>query len=255
VSILEALTQNAWGGFPCWPDRRALLAERIAALRPEVVGLQEIHRVGERSQAHELAERIGGYAVHFAPGRISKGGGAEGVAILSRLEAHAHAPHALTLDRSDRFEGENQRIVLGITIDHPEGPIDVFVTHLSLSRIARTRTAVELLAFVADVGAQSKSIGAVLMGDLNATEDEPAVSCLAADWIDAFRDRHPRGGGTWPAFLPFRRLDYVFARPRARFVVESCRTIPWSGSDHLGVLARLRVVARTGRDQSSNDAR
>ncbi len=246
MSVLTVLTQNAWGGFPRWNERAELLADRIHALRAEVVGLQEIHASssgeGAATQAHALAAR-GDYHVHYAQGRAYGDASSEGVALLVRPDARAHAPRALTLDPSDRFEGTNQRTVLAVTLEHPEGPVDVFVTHLSLSRTARARTARELLDFVHEVRRASGSVAAVLMGDLNATDDEPAVETLESEWCDAWRLAHPgRRGGTWPALVPFRRIDYVFVQPRDRVHVESCRRIPYSGSDHLGVLARLRLV-------------
>jgi endonuclease/exonuclease/phosphatase family metal-dependent hydrolase len=248
VSRLTVLTQNLWGAFPKRDERLATFAERLAALRPEVVALQEVHAEGpSRTQAHELAAKVQGYRTFFAPARMRTDGTAEGIAILARHDARAHAPRALTLDPSDRFEGENQRIVLAVTLEHPEGPIDVFATHLSLSRRARTRTARELLDFVAEVRAASESIAAVLLGDLNATEGEPAVAQIEAEWIDVWRAAHGSArGGTWPAFLPLRRIDYVFAQPGERLRVERCERLPYAGSDHLGVLAELSVQVSGG---------
>lgn len=245
MSTLTVLTQNIWGGFPRWRERCELLADRIAALAPEVVGLQEVHGTVDDSQAHELADRINGYTVHFAAAR-TYGERAEGLALLVRHDAQPHDPLALTLDPSDRFEGTNQRMVLAATVDHPEGPVDVFVTHLSLSRRARTRTAAELIDFVNDMQQKTGSIAAVLAADLNADPREDAVELIESQWTDAWRVTRGRElGGTWPAILPFRRLDYVFVRGDAR--VETCRRIPYSGSDHLGLLARIRLVRASGR--------
>lgn len=239
MSVLTVLTQNIWGGFPRWNERALLLAERIDKLRPEVVGLQEVHGVGAATQAHELVAKLDGYRVHFAPGRRREAAD-EGIALLLRSDARAHAPFLLTLDSTDRFDGQNQRVALAVTLDHPEGPVDIFVTHLSLSRDARTRTANELLEFIDRVHLESKSVGAVLCGDLNADPQEPAVALLESRLTDVWRKTHGKDrGGTWPAVFPFRRLDYVFTR--GAIVAEECDRVPYSGSDHLGVLARLRV--------------
>ncbi len=244
MSALTVLTQNLWGAFPMREERLALFAERVAELRPELVALQEVHADGPTSsQAHALAAQVGGYRAHYAPARVRSDGSAEGVALLVRRDARAHEPRALTLDPSDRFEGQNQRIVLAVTVDHDEGPLDVFVTHLSLSRRARTRTARELLEFVREVREASRSVGAVLAGDLNASPDEPAVELLERDWVDAWRAaRGDARGATWPALLPFRRIDYLFAQPSEVVRVEACRRLPYAGSDHLGLLAELRIL-------------
>lgn len=250
MSALTVYTQNIWGGVARWPARRELLATRLDALRPEVVALQEVHAASgelEASQAHELAARVGGYKVFFAPGRRAVSGVCEGVALLVRRDARGHDPLALTLDPSDRFEGANQRVVVAATVEHPEGPVDVFATHLSLSRNSRTRTARELLDFAKSVRERSGSIAAVVMGDLNASPDEPAVEAIESEWFDVWRargDAKTNRGGTWPAVLPFRRLDYVFAQPSTRVTVGECRRVPYSGSDHLGVYAQLWITAR-----------
>src|SRR4051812_1587996 len=40
---LIVLTQNIWGGAPLWKFRCRSLARRIARLRPDIIGLQEVH--------------------------------------------------------------------------------------------------------------------------------------------------------------------------------------------------------------------
>lgn len=248
------VTQNVWGHAGAWPARRALLARRLGALRPHAIGLQEVHApavFGAPSQAHELADEIGGYETVFAPGRVEAGGACEGVALLCRLDVTEHAVEALTLDRDDPWEGDSQRIVLAATLDTSIGPVDVLVTHLSLSERARRRTVLELADFAARHERRSASIGAVLIGDFNALPAESAMRAVTepgapgGPWIDAWSAAHgarPRGG-TWPAILPLRRIDYVLARPHARWRVEQCDRLPFSGSDHLGLYARLRAFA------------
>ena len=71
---LVVVTQNAWGGAAQWERRRDLMARKLGEIRPDVIGLQEVHAPDARdpgvSQAHELADRLGGYDVTFAPGRV-----------------------------------------------------------------------------------------------------------------------------------------------------------------------------------------
>jgi endonuclease/exonuclease/phosphatase family metal-dependent hydrolase len=257
---LVVLTQNAWGGAPLWERRREALARMIGDQGPDVVGLQEIHAEtasGEGSQAHELAERIGGYDAFFAPGRVMASGHAEGVALLVARSWAARDRTVLTLslDRGDPLEGPHQRVVLRVSIRRGDTGVDVLCTHLSLSQRARARTLGELCAFAA----RSGSAGSVLMGDFNAPPHEPALRSLAAaGWIDAWHHRRPvdvRGaagaspvpprtpserGGTWPAVAPFRRIDYVWVHPGAGWAVTSARRTPVSGSDHVGLLATVR---------------
>jgi endonuclease/exonuclease/phosphatase family metal-dependent hydrolase len=245
---LTVLTQNAWGGVPLWPERRDLLARHLRALGPDVVGLQEVHApaVDGAHQAGEIAELAGGYRTWFAPGRVARGGACEGVALLVReeIEVIEHSVEALTLDRGDPFERDSQRIVLRAAIREAGRVLDVLVTHLSLSRQARARTARELLAFAARERARSGSEGAILMGDLNALPGEEAIAILEGEggWIDAWRRLHPGArGGTWPAGLPVRRIDYVFVQPGAGWAIEACERTAFAGSDHVGVMVRIRM--------------
>lgn len=254
---LVVLTQNAWGGAGAWEARRDLLAKVIAAHRPHVVGLQEVHAPsvsGATSQAHQIAARIGGYDTFFAPGRVRHNGSCEGVAILCRHGVREHAVEALTLDPEDPWDGESQRVVLCAQLDLPVGPVDVFVTHLSLSAKARHRTVRELLAFTARERRRSGSVGAVLMGDLNATPDDPAFGALVSPpdedqaWLDVWSHAHGDAkGGTWPALFPFRRIDYQLVQPLGGWHVLACQRLRFAGSDHLGVLARLKLLAGAER--------
>src|SRR5262245_49830827 len=105
-NAFTVLTQNAWGGAPLWTRRRERLARAIADLEPDVVGLQEIHApvaTGEESQAHEIAQILGGYTVIFAPGRVTPRGACEGVALLVRegIEIVDHSRWKLSVDRED----------------------------------------------------------------------------------------------------------------------------------------------------------
>jgi endonuclease/exonuclease/phosphatase family metal-dependent hydrolase len=252
---LSVLTQNAWGGVPLWERRCEALSQRLKALRPAVVGLQEIHaeRAGEASsQANEIARLAPGYRVWFAPGRVTASGACEGVALLVRedIEVREHSVEALTLDRNDPFEGEHQRIVLRAAILWHDVPVDVLVTHLSLSPGARTRTIRELVAFAERERYKSGSVGAVLMGDFNATPREPAIASLChgeRGWLDTWRHVHGDApGGTWPAGLPIRRIDYVFVQPADHWIVTRCDRVPFSGSDHLGVMAWLEIMRPKG---------
>jgi len=195
----------------------------------------------------QIARIVGHYKSWFAPGRIWPEGRCEGVALLIRddIEVLAHSVEALTLDRDDPFERESQRIVLRAAI-RPRGAevVDVLVTHLSLSRQARARTARELLDFAARERGKSGSVGAVLMGDLNAGPSEEAIAIIEADggFVDAWRHVHPAArGGTWPAGVPLRRIDYVFVQPGEGWSIVGCERTPFSGSDHLGVAARIHM--------------
>lgn len=237
---LTVMTQNVLGGGSLWKLRSRALARRIAHERPDVIGLQEVHaasRSAARTQAHEIADLVGGYHVDFAPGRVAQDGACEGCALLCRREIRERSVLSLTFDPLDRLDRAGQRVVLAATLDVAEHTIDVFVTHLSLSKRARVRTMQELVAFTAVERAASGSVAGVLLGDLNATPGEEAIAAVREAWTDAWGAR--RRGATWPAPLPYLRIDYVLVQPSDRWVVRECRRVRSIASDHLGVLAHL----------------
>jgi len=240
--MLTVLSQNIWGGGPLWRLRRKALARRIARLGPDLIGLQEVHArsaSGEASQAHELADLLADYRVIFAPARTAASGRCEGVALLCRDPVREHGVKTLTQGPRDALDRFGPRVVLHAVVERPEGAVDVFVTHLSISRAARSRTVPELLAFTRSRLLRPR---AVLMGDLNAEPDESSVVALEqAGWLDAWKSaRGPeRRGGTWPALAPFRRIDYIFVQPAAARIVRACERATVRGSDHLGVVTRL----------------
>lgn len=113
--MLTVLTQNIWGGAPFWTVRRRSLARRIAALRPDIVGLQEVHAPdigGSESQAHELCGLVGGYEATFEPGRVAASGACEGVAILSRHAIVGRSAITLSQGGGDRLDRYGPRVVL-----------------------------------------------------------------------------------------------------------------------------------------------
>jgi endonuclease/exonuclease/phosphatase family metal-dependent hydrolase len=246
---LVVMTQNVFGGALAWKWRKSRLARAIAQINPDLVGLQEVHATridAIRTQAHEIAELAGTYHVDFAPGRIAPDGRCEGVALLCKREIRERSVFALTLDRRDRLDRAGQRVVLCATLEL--GPvIDVFVTHLSLSWRARARTIDELVRFAERERSRSKSDGAILLGDLNATPGEAAMRALNERWVDAWRGP---GGATWPLVAPSRRIDYVLAQPPSGWAVRGCGRRRTLGSDHLGVVARLGLAGSSDTRQS-----
>ncbi|APR85624.1 putative secreted protein [Minicystis rosea] len=246
ANAIVVLTQNAWGGAPLWSRRREKLSSAIAALAPDVIGLQEIHAPspsGEESQAHEIADLLGGYQVIFAPGRVAPGGACEGVALLVRrgIEIVDQSVWKLSVDARDPLDAAHPRVVLRAALRR--GVLfEALCTHLSLSRKARERTIRELLIFAAEERRGSRSEGAVLVGDFNAAPAEPALAHLEGPggWVDVWDRANPQdSGATWPAAVPFRRIDYVWTQLGPGWKIAACERMPIAGSDHVGLWARL----------------
>ncbi|MFI1357443.1 endonuclease/exonuclease/phosphatase family protein [Streptomyces sp. NPDC020898] len=128
---------------------------------------------------------------------------------------------------------------LRATVAAPEGAVAVYVVHLPSVRLgasgfasaARDESAALLGAVVADDPADRL----LVVGDLNGTVQDrglaPLTSRLAApDSGFAF---------SWPASLPVARIDQVLGRG---VVVTEVSALDATGSDHLPVVARVRLV-------------
>lgn len=192
-------------------DRFELLLELVAAEDPDVVGLLEID---DRwlTALEPLRER---YPYRVEVPRTD----AFGLALYSRVPLE-------DVRRVDLSGVGVPTVVLTgpgevqVILTHPLPPISV---EYAGSRDAQLRRLAELL--------DDADGNALLLGDLNATP-----------WSHAFPAQIPRHlpVGTWPASLPLRLpIDHVI--PGARLALTSWRVGPDIGSDHLPVIARVRL--------------
>ena len=62
VATINILKTNAR-----WSQRRGLLKVGLEALQPDLIAVQEVAIAGGRSNAHDLADDLGGYQVVVAP--------------------------------------------------------------------------------------------------------------------------------------------------------------------------------------------
>ena len=191
----------------------------------------------------------------------------EGLAILSRfpiVDRRVHElPHALPTER---------RILLGATVQTPEGPLELYTTHLNYRLTDGGKREDQVVAIDAHIAASSSELPKVLMGDFNATPDSDEIRFLRGlhtsagrrtFWQDAWERRHGRADGfTWARANPYtmrlrwlerdRRIDYIFVGPLkrdGRGVVHDCRIVLDVAhadgvlpSDHFGLSAEMLLA-------------
>jgi endonuclease/exonuclease/phosphatase family metal-dependent hydrolase len=270
LDLLRVVTLNLWGDQGPVARRMPGVLRELEALQPDVVALQEVRQVPGTlpNQAETLAAALD---MQWCWALATPwGGGEEGLAILSRhpIAAHAHheLPHAVATER---------RILLGAQIDTPAGRGAFFTTHLNYRLADGQKREDQIVAAEAIVAATESELPRVWCGDFNATPDADEMRWLRGlrsiggrrvVYQDAWAITHPdEPGYTWArenphtASLAFltrdRRIDYVLVDPErrdGRGVVERaalCFTTPdetgCHPSDHFGVVAEVRVRART----------
>ncbi|MFE1933068.1 endonuclease/exonuclease/phosphatase family protein [Streptomyces sp. NPDC059474] len=125
----------------------------------------------------------------------------------------------------------------------PKGPVNVFVAHLLSVRFSPVSG---FTAAARDAAAHRLSAAlraeprqrTVLVGDLNGTLDDRALSAVTSPLRSAQSEAGAGFGLTWPASFPVARIDHILVRgvePRSSW------TLPATDSDHLPVAARLKL--------------
>lgn len=203
------------------------IARVIAAADPDLVALQEIdvvtERTGQVDQAVELSH-LTGMAVAFGA-NLEFQGGLYGTAVLSRLPMAWHRNHPLPNPTAGEPRGA---LEVGIVAD--PGDTLVFIsTHFDhqgqASREAAARAVNELF------GRTEHPV--VLAGDLNAEPQSETLALLRQHWVDTgqqVRVENPQE----------RQIDHVLYRPPGRWRTVAVHIVPDTvSSDHEPVLVVL----------------
>jgi endonuclease/exonuclease/phosphatase family metal-dependent hydrolase len=152
-----------------------------------------------------------------------------GVAVLSK--------HPIVQERRYLLlSAEQQRACLEATIDLGDQTLTFFSVHLGLNSEERERQLDEVLNYTADAPAPK-----VLVGDFNANPDSHEIGRVLEQFDDAFAVAGTGTGYTSPADAPGETIDYVFVSPDIS--VLSAEVVPSLASDHLPVVARIRLTS------------
>lgn len=228
-----------------WPERIHLLLADMAALQPDLIGLQECVFAVQQDRVLGAAGEGRYQSRRGWAGRPEYGN-----AILGR--------EPLRLDDGDRLDLGRNRSALRVPVTPPGGPrLDFVVTHLHHEvedEAVRAEQAARLTAWLADI-----TWPLIVVGDFNA---EPVEATYRQMQEAGFRSAHAEANGeepavTWPSGIKAPGqdldgdpgcLDYIWVRGAVS--VEDCRlafdrpavTDPTLyPSDHLGLAAHVRV--------------
>jgi endonuclease/exonuclease/phosphatase family metal-dependent hydrolase len=238
----------------------AALRAAVAALDPDVLGLQEVDRAQPRSGGLDLtaeaAAALGGAAFRFAPTIMGTPGGhscravagddgrvgvaAYGIGLVSRLPVRRWAvlrlpaaPFPTPLPVLSPPGGgrtrvawlqDEQRVLLAAVLDGPAGPITVANTHLTFVQgwnVLQLRRVVRAL--------RRLPAPRILLGDLNMPGAVPT-------WVTGWRRLAVLP--TFPAWNPRMQIDHVLADGPVP-VVTSARSVTAAVSDHRAVVVDL----------------
>jgi endonuclease/exonuclease/phosphatase family metal-dependent hydrolase len=227
---LRVMSYNVGGHGARWSGRHVeKVAAAIVDAKPDLVGLQEVHRGTRQSRLADQAEALGrltGMAVHFGSSYAMPGGGEFGNAVLSRGELISAQVHALP------GPGE-PRTLLQTLVRLGDSAVHFHVTHLAAwGRWGRAARSVQISGLVARLKQSDRPF--ILVGDLNAPPDAPEIGTLMA--AELFRMCGE--DITFTHRFMRQRIDYIFADPG--WTTASYEVIRSGPSDHWPVLVELR---------------
>jgi endonuclease/exonuclease/phosphatase family metal-dependent hydrolase len=234
-----------------WLKRREQLFTLLREQQADVVGLQEaLH-----GQIDEILKAVPGYD-YVGVGRSDGRRAGEYAAILYRT-ARVRVRRSDTFWFSDTpgvvkstsWGNQIERVCTWAYFEDREGPaFYVYNVHLDhLSQPSRERSAALLLE---RIRARDPKAPAVVTGDFNAGERNPAAVAMLAAFRDSFRVVHPDAGevGTFNGFTigqtAGEKIDFVFVEPGTEVLAADIVRTSRDGrypSDHFPVTARIRL--------------
>ena len=234
-----------------WLKRREQLFALLREEQADVIGLQEaLH-----AQIEEILQAVPGYD-YVGVGRSDGRRAGEYTAILyrkARLQPRrsdtfwfSETPNAV---KSTSWGNQIERICTWAYFEDREGPsFYAYNVHLDhQSQPSRERSVALLLE---RIRARDPKAPAVVTGDFNAGEDNPAAVAMRALFVDSFRVRHPdaKEAGTFSGFrfgqTSGDKIDFVFVEPDVEVLDAAIVRASRDGrypSDHFPVTARIRL--------------
>nr|CCA26245.1 conserved hypothetical protein [Albugo laibachii Nc14] len=279
-SKLRVLTYNVWNTNPSdqvgsrWKDynkRMDGLVDAVKQSEASIIGFQEIRfdatlgQAGDHAQIQHLVSRLPNFqyvyqaAMHYIDRSDPFKRVEEGLAIFSRYPIHSSDYILLHKDPNDPND-QHQRICLHAVVDVPDwGKVDVYVTHLSLSKASRERSVIQIWKFMQ----AGYGVTQFLLGDLNAEPQSEEIQFLQGtaalfgdktDLRDSWLDKHvepvPRSKErvdrserfTFSSENPCKRIDLIFYRGQGvtkeiRLVGNNPLMEPLSNADKLNTNA------------------
>ena len=244
---LHVATLNIRNLADRWAERQGLLYADMAALQPDLLGLQEVVYVLQQDRLIGASGEGTYGAIRGWAGRPEYG---NSLLVRSPLSAEANERLDLGLGRSAH------RVRVGL----PGGAsVVIAVTHLHHPPDAAGERDEQATALLAWLEASPPADATILVGDFNAGPREPAYARIGAA---GFRSSYIEANGsepayTWPSGLQAEAmdtdgdpecLDYIWVRGDVRVV--DCR-LAWDRpnvddptlypTDHLGLAAHLEI--------------
>ena len=254
---IRVATYNVHGCVGTDGERsEARIAEVIAELKVDIVGLQELDLSRARSagidQAGVIAEGLGLHW-HFHAA-MRQGDEHYGHAILSRHPLELR--RAVCLPGAAPFFCREERAAIGMNVKTDLGPVHVINTHFGLG-LRERRLQAELLTSADWIDQAEGGAPLVLLGDFNSLPGSRPHRTFSRRLRDVRAlVRSQWVGRTFPTVFPLFAVDHIFVNAALHpLSVQVHRSVlSRVASDHFPLVAELAVVEkiRPGRRASPN---
>jgi endonuclease/exonuclease/phosphatase family metal-dependent hydrolase len=242
ASKLRIATYNVHGCVGTDRQRsEARIAEVIAQLSVDIIGLQELdssrRRSGGVDQTGMIAEQLGWHS-YFHPA-IRRDGEHYGNAVLSRYPLTFR--HAVELPGTAPFFCRENRAAIEMDVETNLGTVHIINTHLGLGWRERLLQA-QLFTSAEWLAAIAGDAPLILLGDFNSLPGSRPYRALTQHLRDV-RDlvRATRPIRTFPTWFPALAVDHIFVngalQPRSLTVHRS--SVARIASDHFPLVAEL----------------
>lgn len=256
---LKVVSYNLMGMKPgTYPDTRLpQIIEKLIALDPDIIGLQEINQdrygSGLDNQCRVIADSLSSYfgtpyyyyqefTHHSWDNQYN-----EYIGIITKLSVLETGYYQLAT-------GVFPRKVVWNLIETPFGKINFLNTHLSYNSSAtRIQQVQQIIDYINSLHQSYETYGTILCGDFNDTPGSSAIKKLTETgssdfYFDTYRENNPgESGNTVPSNAPTSRIDYIFQHSKSYLDIDSSYIVmdtPFNGntycSDHLGVATVFR---------------
>ena len=239
---LRVATYNVHGCVGMDEQRsESRIADVIASLQADIVGLQELDQNRARSaavdQAGVIAKQLGWH--HFFHPAMRRSEELYGDAILSRYPITVR--HAVELPGNAPWYCRETRGITWAEAETPLGLVHIVNTHFGLGRLER-RLQAQLLTSAEWLGAVTPQMPVIVLGDFNSLPWSPAYRAIARELHDVRRlVASPFSMRTYPTKFPVLAVDHIFITPALRALNMHVHRAPPArvASDHFPLVADL----------------
>ena len=236
-TIVKVLSFNVLGGRTTKGDFNLdAVAKVIKDADPDIVAIQEVDYMVNRSNKYDLATELG-LRTKMAPifaRAMYYDGGEYGEGVLSKFSFLNTRNVALPY-----IPGQEPRAALEVTFEHPttHDTISFVGTHLAhegeAGRILEAKKINEVFS--------KNKYPTILAGDLNSRPGSEPINILEEMWTATYNKENPEP--TIPSHDPRRKIDYVMYYPKNRWKIIQRKVIcDVYASDHCAYLITLELL-------------